>query len=455
MREKKQKQMPLSVPFRRDFDQAKELEAISRILDQHPAIYEEVYQDLSEYGPEVKPTGAEGMSAEQVLRTAIVKTLFGYSYRHLAFHISDSACLRTFCQVGFGKRFKKSTLQKNIKSLSSETWEQINRVIVGHAKEEDVEAGREARIDCTVVESNIHHPTDATLLWDAVRVLTRFLVAAKDLGVRGLAFMNHGRRAKRRMLGIINAKKHEGRKRLYADLIKVAEMVAKDAEEALPLVDAHVPRSLAEMIEQAHIFDGIQHYLPLAGRVIEQTRRRVLHGESVPASEKLVSIFETHTDIIIKDRREIYFGHKICLTGGRSNLILDCVILKGNPADSDLALPMLDRQKDIYGRAPLKAALDGGFASKENVKLAKGAGVKDVCFAKKRGIKVADMCRSEYVYKRLRNFRAGIESGISWLKRCFGLGRCNWHGWSSFKSYVWASVVSANLLTLARARGTA
>ena len=101
---------------------------------------------------------------------------------------------------------------------------------------------------------------------------------------------------------------------------------------------------------------------------------------------------------------------------------------------------------------PLKAAFDGGFASKDNVLKARanGKGVKDICFSKKRGIKVSDMCRSEYVYKRLRNFRAGIESGISWLKRSFGLGRCNWKGWASFKSYVWASVVSANLLTLAR-----
>jgi IS5 family transposase len=451
MRETRQKQMVLSPVFREDFDQARELSAISKVLDQHPDIYESVYQDLSEYGADVKPTGAEGMSAEQVLRAAIVKALFGYSYRNLAFHIVDSECLRIFCLVGFGKGFQKSTLQKNIKMLSGETWEGINRVIIGHAKDENIETGREARIDCTVVETNIHHPTDSTLLWDAVRVLTRLLLAAKDLGVAGLGFQDHTRRAKRRMLGIQNAKRQKARDTLYADLIKVAGMVAADAEKALPCIDAYAPRSFEDMIEQARIFDGLQHYLPLAGRVIDQARRRVIEGESVPASEKLVSIFETHTDIIIKDRRDTHFGHKICLTGGRSNLILDCVVLKGNPADSDLATEMLGRQKDIYGRPPLKAAMDGGFASKENVVLAKGLGVKDVCFAKRRGIKVTDMCRSEYVYRRLRNFRAGIESGISWLKRCFGLSRCNWQGFRSFKSYVWASVVSANLLTLARA----
>ncbi len=111
---------------------------------------------------------------------------------------------------------------------------------------------------------------------------------------------------------------------------------------------------------------------------------------------------------------------------------------------------MLERQEEIFGRSPLKVALDGGFASKDNLNAAKGMGIKDVCFSKGRGLAEDDMCRSSYVYKALRKFRAGIESGISWLKRTFGLGRCSWKGVESFGSYVWASVVSANLLTMAR-----
>jgi IS5 family transposase len=177
-----------------------------------------------------------------------------------------------------------------------------------------------------------------------------------------------------------------------------------------------------------------------------------MRGEKVDASDKVLSIFEPHTDIIVKDRRDTHYGHKICLTGGKSNLILDCWIVEGNPADVDLAIPMLDRQKQLYGRYPLKACFDGGFASKNNLKLAKSRMIKDVCFAKKRGLKETDMCRSHYVYRSLRRFRAGIESGISWLKRCLGLTRCTWKGWDSFKSYVWSSIVAANLLTMARAK---
>ncbi len=195
---------------------------------------------------------------------------------------------------------------------------------------------------------------------------------------------------------------------------------------------------------------SIRRYARLGEQVINQTERRVIKGEKVPASEKIVSIFETHTDIIIKDRRDTYYGHKVCLTGGKSNLILDCVIVKGNPADTDLTEMMLDRQNDIYLRYPLKVAFDGGFASKENLAIAKAKDIKDVCFAKKRGLEEEDMCRSHYVYNRLRRFRAGIEAGISWLKRTFGFGRCNWKGFESFKKYVRATIVAANLLTIAR-----
>ena len=212
----------------------------------------------------------------------------------------------------------------------------------------------------------------------------------------------------------------------------------------------NVLETLSSDIKIVGLILDLNHYINLTERVIDQTRRRVFEDEKVPASEKIFSIFEDHTDIIIKDNRDKHYGHKICLTGGTSNLILDCVILEGNPTDSTLVENMLDRQNEIFNRYPLKVALDGGFASKENLKIAKGKKIKDVCFAKKRGLEIEDMCRSEYVYKRLRKFRAGVESGISWLKRIFGLTRCIWKGFQSFKCYVLSSIVTANLLTIAR-----
>ena len=185
-------------------------------------------------------------------------------------------------------------------------------------------------------------------------------------------------------------------------------------------------------------------------RVMDQTRRRVLRGESVPAGEKIVSIFEEHTDIIRKDNRETLYGHKICLTGGASSMILDCQILEGNPADSTLAKTMVDRQVTIFSRPPRQIVFDGGFASKMNLSDIKAIGVQDVAFSKGRGLEIGDMVKSTWVYKRLRDFRAGIEGNISFLKRIFGLDRCTWKSWASFQSYVWGSILSFNLLVFAR-----
>jgi IS5 family transposase len=446
MREKMQKQLPLMNPAA-DHDQARELEAIDAILKKHPTICDLVYQDLCAKRCLNTRNGARGMSAEQVLRAAIVKALFGFTYKELAFHLVDSRSLRRFCLIGFAdKGFKKSVLNKNIKALSANTWEQINRQLLGQAAAENTEKAREVRIDCTVVETNIHAPTDSSLLFDAVRVLTRLLHAAKEAcGSKGIDFKDHCRRAKRRMLAIEYARKERQRKSCYKDLLKVARNTLGYSRRAISWIDVH-----GIELELLAIAGQLRHYCDLTEKVISQTERRVIAGEKVPAAEKIFSIFEPHTDIIVKDRRDKFYGHKICLTGGGSNLILDCVITEGNPADSTLTQTMLDRQKEIYGRYPLKAALDGGFASKANLKDAKTSGVKDVCFAKKRGLKIAEMCRSEYVYNRLRRFRAGVESGISWLKRSFGLWRCTWRGLRSFKSYVWCSIVAANLLTLSR-----
>ena len=446
MREKQQKQMPLMEPAS-SHPQERELEAISAIIDSTPTICEYVLQDLNKGRIIKRRTGARGMSADQVLRAAIVMRLYEFTYEQLAFHISDSRCLRRFCRIGFAdKGFKKSALNANIKSISEQTWKVIFRDLLDHAKQENIEKGRKVRIDCTVVESNIHKPFDSVQLFDSVRMLTRLLQKARDHFGAKIIFSDHQRRAKRRMVGIQYARGEKQRQRLYEDLLKVARKTigyATRAEGFLEQLCSADMRLLALLFE-------IRHYLALSEQVYDQTYRRVIQGESVPADQKVVSIFEEHTDIIIKDSRDTHYGHKICLTGGASNLILDCMILEGNPADTELVEQMLDRQQQIYGRYPLKVALDGGFASKDNLSKAKEREIKDVCFAKKRGLKQEDMCRSEYVYKKLRRFRAGIESGISWLKRSFGLTRCTWKGFRSFKCYVLASVVAANLLTMAR-----
>ncbi|MEK6284065.1 MAG: ISNCY family transposase [Acidobacteriota bacterium] len=439
-----------------ELDHAEELKVISRLLDEHPKVAELVLQDLRAASASPQASrGTGGLSAEQVLRILVVKQMNGFSYRELAFHLADSRSYRTFCRLGITDKLpSKSALNANLKALQPATLEAINRVFVGAAQEAKVETGRTVRTDCTVVESNIHEPWDSELLWDGVRVLTRLLARARNLlGAEHVEFGNRTRRAKRRRQEIVHAKKAEDRQRAYRDLLVVTQEVYGCGLKARDLLQAAQVREnldLCQALAAQAITENLDHFLPLVQRVMDQSRRRVLVGESVPAGEKIVSIFEDHTDIIRKDHRETFYGHKICLTGGASSMILDCTVLQGNPADSTLAKTMVERQVEVYSRPPRQIVFDGGFASKVNLSEIKALGVKDVAFSKRCGLEVSAMVKSSWVYKRLRDFRAGMEGNISFLKRVFGLDRCTWKSWSSFQSYVWGSILSFNLLVFAR-----
>jgi IS5 family transposase len=426
---------------------------MARLIAERPETLDLVYADLIR-GLDDPENGREGMmTAEQVFKALTIKQMNGYSYQELAFHLEDSKTYRAYCGFGIADEIPApSTLQRDLKKLRPETLETINRLMLGVAVEKKIEKGRKVRVDCTVVESNIHRPTDSSLLADSVRVLARLTGRAKEVLDLDFYFVDHSRRARKRALAILNATSDKKRKKPYQDLLRVTRWSVDYANEAVQALRLHAAVSVLPWVQEAadNAAEELGNYVSLAEQVISQTERRVLHGENVPAEEKVFSIFEPHSDIIIKDRRETHYGHKITLTGGASGLVTDLVIEEGNPADSSLAVGMIVRQEEIYGRVPRQAAFDGGFASKANLVDLKNIGVQDVSFHKKRGLEVADMVKSTWVYKRLRNFRAGIEGMISFLKRGFGLRRCTWRGFTSFKSYAWASVVTANLLVMAR-----
>jgi IS5 family transposase len=205
-----------------------------------------------------------------------------------------------------------------------------------------------------------------------------------------------------------------------------------------------------QMLRAEALATELRHFAGLAQRVISQAERRVLRGESVPAGEKLFSIFETHTNIIAKDNREPVFGHKVCLTAGASCLVTDIVVVEGNPADVTLAVNRMERQREIFGTAPRQASFDGGFASRANLDAIEELGVKDVAFHEPCGLAITKMVGSSWVYRQLRRFRAGVEAIISLLERSFGLARCSWRGFASFRAYVAGSVLACNLLVVAR-----
>jgi IS5 family transposase len=237
MREKQQKQIPLMEPAT-DHPQQAELEVISRIIDNTPTICDYVLQDLNQGKIIKRKTGASGMSADQILRAAVVMRLFDFTYEQLAFHIYDSRCLRRFCRIGIAdKGFQKSALNANIKRLSQQTWEAILRDLLGQAKDEEIEKGRVIRIDCTVVESNIHKPLDSSQLWDCIRVLTRLLQKTRDSVGTRIVFSDHQRVAKRRMTAIQYAKNQEQRRSLYEDLLKYTRKAIGYARKAEAMSD--------------------------------------------------------------------------------------------------------------------------------------------------------------------------------------------------------------------------
>lgn len=419
---------------------AVELQRIDSLLDAQPEITGLIYLDLT---AGVDPQrGRPGLSARQALRCSLLKQFTQLSYRKLAFLLADSRTYRRFCGFGLGENTPgHSALQRTLKKISPETWELINRALVRDALESGKESAERVRGDCTVVASNVLSPSDSRLLWDSIRTLAGLLSKANTrFGVS----KKERRRAKRAHTKIFYARRKEQRVPAYAELVGHAQEILTRSRQAKRLLDRRVSkkaRSLAKKLE---------HFMELASRVVDQTTRRVFDEEKVPASDKVVSIFEPHTDIVVKSWRETYYGHKVSFVAGR-RLILDYHVEDGNPCDSVLGPRMIERLKHVTGVAPRQAAFDGGFASRPAAEALHALGVRDVCFSKRRDLSREELAQcSRRTYDRLRKFRAGIEGLISFLKRALGLRCCNWSGRASFDAFVGSAVVAANLRILAR-----
>ncbi len=429
-----------------DHEIGRELAAISAWLDNQPAWLDRVAKDLS---PADRSTfGREGVSVETVLRCAVLKQYRQVGYRELVFLLKDSRSFQHFVRLDPLKVPGKSALQGLISRISADTWESMNQALLKQAQAAGVESGQRIRFDATVTETHILSPTDSRLLLDGVRVMVRLLNQAEErLGAKSIIFSNPLRVDKRRHRAIRSARGAERRAALYQDLLDVVAKTLDYLEQAQAKVAVH-----PDIIWRLAWIAEADHYRGLIGQVIDQTQRRVLLGETVPAGDKVVSLFEPHTDIIVNGGRDVEYGHKVTLSTGTSGLVLDAVIEAGNPPDTHCLGPMLERHIKQYGNAPKDLATDGGYASIENLNKAKGLGVQNVAFHKKKGLSIEAMTNQRWLYYKLKRFRAGIEAGISYLKRCFGLSRCNWKGLAHYQAYVWSSIFAHNLVVFGRLR---
>lgn len=435
MRAKRTHQMSIYEAFSKH-EISQELKSVSDWLDAHIDVLDWVSTDIQRKS--LKPTGRNGMSVESILRCGILKQHRQWTYEELAFQVSDSATAAAFVRMPNGLSPTDSALQGAIGLIRGETWERINQALVKDALTRRIETFKQARIDSTVTETRIHKPWDSQLLGDVERVLDRLMMEVREQNPQ-VKYTCHRRVVKQQIMAIRNGKGEENRRLHYRKLIRNVRHTLAAVQFAMV-----AKQQSADWMKRA------EHYTALAVRIIDQAVQRVIKGKKVAASEKIVSVFEPHTDIIVKDRRDTQYGHKLNLTTGMRGMVLDVVVEEGNPADSSRLLPMIKRIEECYGKLPRQVAADAGYASAANVSDAKALGIKAVGLPKKRGMKIEDMTGSNWIHKKLKRFRAGIEGNISMLKRVFGLDRCTWRGLEHFKAYVMSAVLAYNFKVFAR-----
>jgi IS5 family transposase len=432
------------------------LGAIADFLDDHEELVTRIRGDLRR-GLKQPDTGRSGMAPREVLRSLVLMRVKNWDYRELRERIADGYTLRRF--TGFGCRPvpKHNAFHRAFVRLTPATLRAVNELVVKAAVDLGLEDGTKLRVDTTVVQTDIHHPTDNTLLWDAVRVLTRLLGRLRRLlGRRIKGFRNRTRAARRRMQVIQRmtaTQRVRQQTAKYRELISIAEEVVACARSALDKHRKAGGNDLIGHLAVAELRKEIDHYRGLADRVIDQVRRRVIDGEQVPNAEKIYSIFEPHTDLIKrgKVRSPMEFGHKVFLAESAKGLITQYQVLNGNPPDEQQVSRSLQRHKRAFGQAPELYSADRGFFSERNLTLCEGRGVKVVCIPQSGGRRTPqrEAWEKAPTFKHGQRFRAGIEGRISVLFRGRGMKRSLAKGSDRFELLVGAAVLANNLMNIA------
>ena len=434
------------------------LEAIAKLLDAQRELIEKVARDLRT-GLKSPRTGRDGLSAFQVLRAFVLQRIENLDLRSLSERIGDGISWRIFAGFDSQPVPRHDAFNRAFNRLTADTIRQINGEVVEWAVKAGLENGKRLRVDTTVVETDIRFPSDSSLLWDCVRVITREVKRlAEDAPKAARGFQDHTRKARRRFQEIsrmTRQQRHHQQMPKYRDLIKTTEHVLAAARFVLPRArkKADSCGDLMRGIRIAGQCNLIEHYCALADRVVGQTRRRVLQTEQVPVAEKIFSIFEPHTDCIVrgKAQKPVEFGHKVFLAESGHGIITDYSVLDGNPQDETHVGSTLDRHKQSFGQAPDVFAGDRGFYSVANVGACRDSGVRIESIPQRGGGRSAE--REAYektrAFKQAQRFRAGVEGRISVLMRGRGMRRCLSHGRARFEVFVGVAVLANNLLILA------
>lgn len=430
------------------------LKRMSDFLDDQPKIFERVRRDLQR-GLKKPDTGRTAMTPSQVLRSLILMRVKNWDYRELSERIADGYTLRRFTGFNSQRVPKHDAFNRAFNKLRPQTLQALNDLVLKAAVDLGLEDGKRLRVDTTVTETDIHHPTDNTLLWDVVRVLTRLIGRLGKVLPKGIDnFSNRTRCARRRMQEIQRMtarQRHTQQKAKYRHLIGITQQVVHNARGVLEKTKDQCAVDPMDDIIIGELRRKIDHYCQLGARVIDQSRRRVLEGEQVATEEKIYSIFETHTDLIKRGKiqKPIEFGHKIFLAESAHGLITQYRVLEGNPPDHVHVKPSLKRHQETFGWAPAWYSSDRGFFSDENIKACPQ--VKLVCIPQRGGKRTSQRQAFERSpeFKKGQRFRAGIEGRISVLFRGRGMKRCLAEGRDRFEVLIGAAVLTNNLMNIA------
>jgi IS5 family transposase len=421
-----------------------------------------VYEALARRSPKSRTRGRRGTPAEVVLRLLLLKHIRNWSYQVLEREVRANLVYRDFTRVGASKAPDAKTMGRWGLALGPDEIERIHARVVEIAKENQVVKGRKMRLDTTVVETNIHYPTDSSLLGDGVRVLIRAMKRIGEIaGQQGAKLRDRSRSVKRRILEIGRVARTKGgpnRERLqqgYEKLLSAVGRIVGQAKRFSGEIAQGVKRS-ADVMQQAAL-EGLRKeldtILPRVQKVIRQAKQRIFGGDT-HVSEKLVSIFEPTTEIIRKGKasKPTEFGKMVKIQEAENQIITDYAVYEKRPSDSELVVPALDSHEKKFGCTPRLVAGDAAFYSAKNETAAHDRGVKRVCIPN-RSTKSADRKREQKKrwFKEGQRWRTGCEGRISVLKRRHGLRRCIYRGDSGMKRWVGLGVIADNLTSIGTA----
>lgn len=435
-----------------------ELVEIDRILDDDE-LFQRVKHDLSQRYPKTGVTGRNSTPVEVILRLLAIKHRYNWSYEGTIRFVNDSLVLRWFCRIYLHRICTDKTLLRWANLIQPETLRLFSRRLSTIARELKLTRGRKLRTDGTVVETNIHHPTDSSLLADGVRVLSRLIkwgqaILQDTTQLMAKSFRDRNRSARSAARRIYESTRRRGEaaqasvRKAYQRLVSITQKSVGQAWQVLAVLEDRRDEQTQKLKS------SLEQFVSRVEQVIFQAKRRVFEGEKVPASEKTVSIFEPHTDIICRGKanKPVEFGHKVWLDEVDGGIVSNHRILEGNPSDKHQWKPSLDHHVELFGRPPYQASADRGVYSAANEAYAEKIGVKRVILPKP-GHKSEARRQHERQpwFRRCRRFHAGVEGRISVLKRKHGLDRCLYQGDDGFGRWMGLGVIAGNLAVMGAA----